>query len=365
MTKTLKLLPSYYSKIYQSIRLNGFIGHKSRQEFLVHIVLGLIQARSVVFSELASKIDKPITLLSLERMVQDFFLKVSFDYKQLAIYFLSFTDKRQLTLSIDRTEWDFGKTQINILCVMISIGKLGIPLYFELLDNKSGNSHTNDRQRILQEIISIIGVNRIKLLVMDREFIGHKWLKWLKDNGIVFCVRIPKSHNIMFTDGSLHKALSLLAKRKTRRINGVVVDGVVVNVSLSYDKQGALLFLIGTSNSSELKQEYYKRWSIENHFQALKGRGFNIEKSQLKCLDKYRKLFAVASIAYAICWKAGIEKSKIKPVKKKNHGYPQNSVFRRGLDEMRVFCKTGYSRIIDITWDFIIQQIIKSKEIIG
>ena len=34
---------------------------------------------------------------------------------------------------MDRTEWDFGKLQINILCISVSIGKMAVPLYFEMV----------------------------------------------------------------------------------------------------------------------------------------------------------------------------------------------------------------------------------------
>ena len=71
----------------------------------------------------------------------------------------------------------------------------------------------------------------------------------------------------------------------------------------------------------------------------MKGRGFDLETSKLRCLKKYKKLFAVVSMAYTLCWAIGIEESRKKPVKLKNHGYPQYSVFRRGLNSIRAFYK--------------------------
>ena len=90
--------------------------------------------------EIADKIDKPIKVSSLERRIQDFFQKVNFDFEQLAVFLLSFVHKQKLILSIDRTEWDYGNCQVNVLCVVVSIGKMGVPLYFEMLDNNSGNT---------------------------------------------------------------------------------------------------------------------------------------------------------------------------------------------------------------------------------
>jgi hypothetical protein len=61
--------------IYQLTRTGKVIGHKNRQEFLCEMIQGVIKSRSVIFSEIADKIDKPIKQSSIERRIQDFFAK--------------------------------------------------------------------------------------------------------------------------------------------------------------------------------------------------------------------------------------------------------------------------------------------------
>ncbi|WP_299466585.1 transposase, partial [uncultured Microscilla sp.] len=270
----------------------------------------------------------------------DFFAKVSFDYLKLMPFFLSFIHKQKLVLSIDRTEWDYGGCQVNVLCVIVSIGKMGVPLYFEMLDNNSGNSNSEDRIKLFKEIIELVGVRRIDYVVMDREFIGHKWLGWLRSMTIDFCVRVPKSHLITLPDGSW-KAEDLIKQIEKRYQNGVWVNQVQVNVSLSYDEDGELLFLIGTRKATELRTLYKTRWGIEVVFQAFKGRGFRLEESCLRDIKKYKKLFALVAITYTLCWATGIMEGRSNPVKTKNHGYPQYSVFRRGLNLIRLFYREG------------------------
>ena len=126
------------------------IAHKKRQEFLIDLLEGLIKSRSVVFWEIADKMDTDIKLASIERRIQDFFKKVNVDLFKLGIVLLSFIHHSKLLLSIDRTEWDFGKLQISILCVVVIVGKMGVPLYFEFLDNKSGNSSAANRIALFQ-----------------------------------------------------------------------------------------------------------------------------------------------------------------------------------------------------------------------
>ncbi len=200
---------------------------------------------------------------------------------------------------------------------------------------------------------------------MDREFIGHKWLLWLKKEGINFCVRVPKHHLLLFADGSFFKAEKLLLNKEYVYLKNICVDRTVLNLCLSYDKNGGLLYLIGTEKPKMLKKWYKKRWTIEVFFQALKGRGFNLEKSQLKSITKYKKLFAIVSIAYAICWMVGIEDGKIKPVKTKKHGYPQYSVFRRGLNILREFFKRKIESVFEQTIDKIILNFIRLLKTVG
>ena len=338
------------AKLTQAVRKFGIIKHLKRQMFLTDLVGAMIKARSIIFSELADKMDRAALPSSIERRIQDFFQKVDFDYEQLLVLLICFVPHDKVVLSIDRTEWDRGTKQYIILCVLASVGKMGIPLYFEMLDNKSGNSNSQDRIGMLQRIIEIIGKDRIAYLVMDREFIGHKWLRWLKHQSIQFCVRVPKHHSILFADGQRTTANELLHHEGVTHAEDVVVDQVVVNLYVGKDKAGELLYLIGTLPSTKLKAAYRKRWSIEVFFQALKGRGFHLEKSGLRSLPKMKKLFAIACIAYVICWAAAIEDAKLKPVKRKKHGYPQYSVFRRGLNLIRLSFKTAVVDFITTLW---------------
>ena len=327
------------SNLLQLIRSRNVVRHKKRQEFTVQLIQGMVSQRAVQFREIAEGMGRDeIKMESLERRIQDYFQKAQFDYVQLAILLCCFHPHQRLTLSMDRTEWDFGRTQINILCVLAQIGKMGLPIYFELLDNNSGNSNHEDRIRILKQVLRAVDPRRIDMLLMDREFIGMYWLKWLKKQRIPFCVRVPGNHHITFSDGTTHTAHDLCERHGGHYLDeGVVVDKVALSVSLSRGSDGELLYLIGTVPARCLRDWYRKRWSIEVFFEAIKKRGFDLESTRLKCLDKIRKLFALVSLAYACCFATGIEAGKAEPVRPNKHGYPQYSVFRRGLNLLRRF----------------------------
>lgn len=319
----------------------------SRQKMLIQTLCGILKSRSVVLSEIAQHLNDSVKTASNETRLQDFFREVSFDYTALAEFlyvFLHAQTGEKIRLSIDRTEWDFGKQQTNILMIIASKGAYTVPLYWELLDNKSGNSNSQNRIDVLEKCVDLIGVQNIGYLVGDREFIGHKWLKYLKDNKIRFCFRIPKSHLIETTDGEIYNAFDLWKQgKKEIQFKHCIVDNVWGSAKITTDAKGELLFLFGTVEVKFLEQLYRKRWLIETVFQAFKSRGFDLEQTHLKDNVRLKKMVGLVSMAYAFCTSLGIFKDQNeKPIKIKNHKRKAKSFFRYGLDFIRDAFKIGY-----------------------
>ncbi|NBB30347.1 transposase [Cellulophaga sp. BC115SP] len=170
-------------------------------------------ARAIQFCEIAHHLNDDAKLSSNEIRIQDFFREVEIDYHQVAILLNCLVPaKKKLRVCIDRTEWDFGKTQFNILMIVVGYGDFQIPLYWELLDDNSGNSSTQDRKNLLELCLSILDKERIGYIVGGREFIGHSWIKYLKDKGIRFVMRVPKHHTITRPDGTVIKIGELKLK---------------------------------------------------------------------------------------------------------------------------------------------------------
>ncbi|WP_041263940.1 hypothetical protein [Bernardetia litoralis] len=115
-------------------------------------------------------------------------------------FFVFFPLLKEEAIVIDCTEWDFGKYQCNILMIVLSNRTLTLPFYWELLDNKSGNSNTENRVDLVKKCLDIILPQQISLFISDREFIGHYWFKYLKYSKVNFPFRIPKHHNIIYYD---------------------------------------------------------------------------------------------------------------------------------------------------------------------
>ncbi len=79
--------------------------------------------------------------------------------------------KDDFVITIDRTNWKFGKFNINILMAAIVYKGIAFPIVWVLLDKRS-NSNTKERKQLLNALFKIIDKKHIKAIVADREFIG-------------------------------------------------------------------------------------------------------------------------------------------------------------------------------------------------
>lgn len=92
-------------------------------------------------------------------------------------------------LALDRTNWNFGKFEINILVLSAVYKGCSFPLFWTFLPHK-GCSSQDDRINLIKVFLEEFGADRIEALVADREFIGPEWLNFLDKNGVTFHVRL-------------------------------------------------------------------------------------------------------------------------------------------------------------------------------
>jgi hypothetical protein len=272
---------SFTSEITRVLGKVPIVGNLARRKFIFQFVVGLIKSRNVQFCEVAQHLNDQAKLSSNEVRIQDFFREVELDYEFVAVLLLSLLPaKGKLRLCIDRTEWDFGCCQVNVLMMLAGSGSMQVPLYWELLDNKSGNSSAQDRIELLKGCIALVGKERIGLVIGDREFVGHKWMKYLKDNGLLFLMRLPKHHSIERFNGQVVKVDQLVFEpQRPLLLKDCLVDGVWGQVWVKPLEKGDYLFLFGTTKVELMGQLYGKRWTIEACFQTFKERGFDLEKT--------------------------------------------------------------------------------------
>ena len=174
--------------------LNGYFGwNKARMACFVGMLIALFKVRTINLTELACGFSSNATIDSRYKRIKRFFKDFTIDFSLVAswvIQFFGLTDK-QFYLSMDRTNWQWGKQNINILMLSITYKGIAIPLFWSLLDKK-GNSNTSERIALMDRFIIQFGKDNIMGLLADREFIGADWFRWLKKERIHFIIRIKK-----------------------------------------------------------------------------------------------------------------------------------------------------------------------------
>jgi len=361
------MIKSYETKIGNifdlGIKESGKIINLSRKKCMFGIICGIIESRSVIYEKIAHHMNETVEDDSNLRRVQRFFAEMELDYTQIAIILMSFIPLRKLTLCIDRTNWKFGKLDINILTLTAKYKGVGIPILFEMLE-KRGNSNQQERIDLLDKFISIFGIKRIGCIIGDREFIGEKWYTHLLTSKIDFYIRIHKSH-LVEIEGSVISAFELLSGRIRRSVSEVKINNVIANIGATYlenpdDEDDKYLIIITNKHPDAACKTYQNRWSIEVFFQSIKGRGLNIEDTHLEDILRIKKLVAMVCLAFVWCLTIGVWKDQaIKDIRIKKHGYKANSFFRYGLNHLRKIFRnisekvSQFLNFIDNLWSVI------------
>lgn len=323
--------------------------HKSRLACFTNMLLGLMTSQTLNLYKIATHFCSNAQIDSSYRRIQSFIKEVRFDYDAIALWcFEQFIPQdTQVYLSMDRTNWQWGKSNINILMLSVNYEGIAIPLYWEILNHR-GNSDHSVRINLLERFINQFGTECIAGLLADREFIGQSWLKWLKYYRIPFVIRVKNNLICKNKQGGKIKLSDLFRDLKPGDSKSLDhkrrLFDLPVYITAIRSQSGELVIVISTDNHANALAIYSKRWEIENLFQALKGRGFNFEHTHITDPDKISKLTGLLAIAF--CWshKAGEYKDhKISSIKRKSHGRLQSTYFRYGLNMIiQAYHKIGY-----------------------
>jgi hypothetical protein len=310
---------------------------KHRLDCLSLLIVGLLVVNTTNLKKLCVVCDNGTQRSSKYRRMQRFFSAMQFDFAELSQFIVSlfFLDDEKLYLALDRTNWKYGKLNINILFLAVIYRGTAIPLLWTMLD-KQGNSNTAERIHLINRFISVFGAARIGSLLGDREFIGKQWFEFLHKHGISFVIRI-KSNTLVANKGvETHVARlfdALKVNEKKQLPNSRLVWGVRVFLSAVRSLEGELVILATMDERNDVINLYAKRWEIETLFSCLKGRGFNFEDTRITALDRIDKMVAVLAITFAWAQVTGQwYNENIKPITVKKHGRLERSVFRYGLD---------------------------------
>lgn len=328
--------------VLTDILSNNFGEHfnLARIKFISLFIMALSKVQTVSFERLASAFDHPAQYSSSLRRIQRFFADYMLDHELIAkLVFKLLPEKPPYRLAMDRTNWKFGKKDINILCLSVIYQGVAFPILYKMLP-KFGNSNTSERIHIIQRYIDLFGIDTIDCLVADREFVGQNWIGFLNSHRIRYHIRIRD--NFWITNPRTGVKSRVFWLFKDLKLNSCKVHPNLVLINNQYcylsgslvrNKEGKAEYQILVSfNKPDEAQSFYKeRWQTETAFRALKSAGYNLEDTHLTDLERIEKLLSLIFIAFAWTYRIGIYLDSLTPIKIKKHGRKAHSYFKYGL----------------------------------
>ena len=152
----------------KEILAKNFDWHKCRLDCFTRMLLALFRVRTVNLSELAVAFNSRAEVSSRYKRLQRFFREFKIERTAIAKWIIGlFLSNKQVYLTIDRTNWFWGKSKINILLLGIAHEGAAIPVLWKLLD-KAGNATAKEHQEVLDDFVKLFGTGCIAGVLGDR-----------------------------------------------------------------------------------------------------------------------------------------------------------------------------------------------------
>jgi len=312
----------------------------ARIKFFGLFICALCKVQTVCFEKLATAFDTDVKVNSSLRRIQRFIAEYMLDTRLIARFVFSLLPHQgPYRLTMDRTNWKFGTSNINVLVLAVVYQGIAFPVLYKMMP-KFGNSSTRERIELMEDFIELFGADSIDCLLADREFIGDQWLAYLNGRHIRYHIRIRGNFWVVIPrNGHRVKASWLFGHLTLNQYafhSGIVyVNGQLCYLSASkiLNRKGIpeLQIIVSFNKPDESLSLYKERWQIESAFKALKTSGFNIEDTHLTDIDRINKLLALVIFAFTWAYIAGVFLDTVCPIKIKKHGRKAKSLFKYGL----------------------------------
>jgi hypothetical protein len=330
-------------------------------KLMARLMRALPMRTTTNLAQLAVVMKPQVETDSTYRRLQRFFAGFSFDYQSLGRFLLDLvpTDPPYVAV-LDRTEWHFGQTAVNVLMIGIAEGGIAYPFTWNVLDH-GGGSRAEEHTKPLKQFLRLVEPDELRAFVGDREFTGSDFLKALDQREIPFVLRLKKNRRIgpPSTEASSREwtlPVKMFARicepEQTKHLDVPMGPGgaesVECQVTTGRLEEGSFLIIAGREvDPGSMLELYRKRWEIETLFAALKSRGFGLEDTHMTRPDRIRKLLGMLALTYSWTRIIGIDrKAREGAPRECANGYPEKSLFRYGLDRLREL-KVNWHRMRD------------------
>jgi hypothetical protein len=323
--------------------LPGLSLSKDRVETMALLIVSMVSARTVNLSHLAAERPGGVQLSSTYRRLQRFFQHVRLEQDwaaRIVAKLCGLKESNRWYLVLDRTQWQVGGRAVNYLVLAAVTRRFRVPLMWTMIDAR-GCSNTRQRIDLMRRYLDMYGVESIRMLLADREFVGREWMDFLCENNVPFSIRLRGDMRVATEQGhELTLDAHLRGRGRGRTLKGwlgVGRDRGHHRLSFAAKRLEGGEWLVATTNVDHRAalNAYRTRWAVECLFGDTKTRGFNIEDTRLTDPAKLDLLMGL--VALAIAWAARTAKNLFgtRWPKRKAHGYLAQSWFRTGFDLIR------------------------------
>ncbi|WP_289415071.1 hypothetical protein [Bacteroides acidifaciens] len=117
------------------------------------MICALCKVQRIAYTRLASAFDSNAYASSSLRRIQRLIAECVINTDLIARLILKLIPvKGPYSLSMDRTNWKFSNTNINILTLGIIYEGMAFPIVFKMMD-KRGNSNTEERMELIRRTL--------------------------------------------------------------------------------------------------------------------------------------------------------------------------------------------------------------------
>ena len=289
---------------------------KPHLKLIPHIIIGMIQAESVVTNNIIRKVSSAffdISFNSITRRFERFFNNSKFDiyslFDSIIIHIISFykLKNKNVYISFDHM---FCRDAFTVLLFSLRIGKQGIPLWFRCFKGKKDPEAFKTSLIIsgIDYIHSLFSNKKCNLIFLaDRWFQNNKIMHHINSINCTFYIRAKSSTTIRidnYPDADLINSINDIPVfySKSSFFDSVYITKdnfhTKLTISKSYSHKEPF-YILTNGNTRDAIKHYSKRFgSIEFIFKSQKSNGFHLESSKVRNITAFSTLYGLMCIAF-------------------------------------------------------------------
>jgi len=231
--------------------------------------------KQISLEKLATAIPLPILFESRRKKLQRFLSLPSLNIETLWFPILqkwlvqNFSKNQPLYLVIDRTLWE----RKNLIMISLIYEQRAIPVYFKFLD-KLGSSSFTEQSELIAQVLPLFQGYKV-IMLGDREFCSVKLANWLREQKLLFCLRLKKNEFIQqeggkwqeLNDLGLKPGISLFIEgikiTKTSKVAGFNLASTWRRKIRGIAAKEGWFIMTNLENLSTAIASYKKRFDIE------------------------------------------------------------------------------------------------------